>query len=402
MARTRNRLLVVAVAALAAASAVRFVGGSEASTSGEGEALPAEAAAKVTPAPPPVVSVETDPAGVAPWDRPLLVNVSNGTLTGVSVLDGRGQALAGDVAPGGGVWQSSQTLVPETLYTVEISALGADQEPFEQSLTVTSSAPTAVLRATLAPAQGEVVGIGMPAVASFNRAVAKADRPAVEQRLAVTTNPPVEGDWRWITPARAHWRPASYWQPGTEVSVHSDLRGLRVGDAWGADERTVAFRIGDAQIGTVDVSTHQMTVTKNGQVEKVIPISAGRARWPTHNGVHLALEKNRTVTMDSSTVGIPRNGPGGYYRKVAWAIRLSWSGTFTHAAPWSVGSQGRTNVSHGCINMSTANAQWLFNFTRRGDPVEVVNSPAKPKLYDPGMADWNIPWEQWKVGDTAT
>ena len=400
MARTRNRPLVVAVAALAAAGAVRVVGGSEASTR-EGQAPPAEAAAKVTPAPPPVVSVETDLAGVVPWDRPLLVNVSRGTLTGVSVLDGRGQTLAGGVAPGGGTWQSSQTLVPETLYTVEISALGADEEPFEQSLTVTSSAPTFVLRATLAPAQGEVVGIGMPAVASFNRAVAKTDRPAVEQRMAVTTNPPVEGDWRWITPARAHWRPASYWQPGTEVSVHSDLRGLRVGDAWGADERTVAFRIGDAQISTVDVSTHQMTVTTNGQVEKVIPISAGRARWPTHNGVHLALEKNRSVTMDSSTVGIPRNGPGGYYRKVAWAIRLSWSGTFAHAAPWSVGSQGRTNVSHGCINMSTADAQWLFNHTRRGDPFEVVNSPAKPKLYDPGMADWNIPWEQWKLGDTA-
>ena len=377
------------------------MGGSEASTSGEGEALPAEAAARVTPAPPPVVSVETDPAGVAPWDRPLLVNVSNGTLAGVSVLDGQGQPLAGDVAPGGGVWQSSQTLVPGTLYTVEVTALGADREPFEKSLTVTSSAPTTVLRATLAPARGEVVGIGMPAVVSFNRAVAKADRPTVEQRLAVTTKPPVEGDWRWITPARAHWRSASYWQPGTEVSVHSDLRGLRVGDAWGADEQTVAFRIGDAQISTVDVGTHQMTVMKNGQVEKVIPISAGAARWPTHNGVHLALEKNRTVTMDSSTVGIPRSGPGGYYRKVAWAIRLSWSGTFAHAAPWSAGSQGRTNVSHGCINMSTANAQWLFNFTRRGDPVEVVNSPAKPKLYDPGMADWNIPWEQWKVGDTA-
>ena len=394
MARTRYRLVAVAAAALAVASAVRFVGGSEASTSSGREALSAKAAARVSPATPPVIALETDAAGVVPWDRPLLVKVTNGTLSGVSVVDGQGQALAGDVTADG-VWQSSQTLVPETLYTVEVSALAADQEPFEESLTVTSSAPTAVLRATLSPAQGEVVGIGMPAVASFNRAVAKADRAAVEQRLAVTTNPPVEGDWRWITPARAHWRPASYWQPGTEVSVHSDLRGLRVGDAWGADERTVGFRIGDAQVSTIDVGTHQMTVTKNGQVQRVIPISAGRARWPTHNGVHLALEKNRTVTMDSSTVGIPRNSPGGYYRKVAWAIRLSWSGTFTHAAPWSVGSQGRANVSHGCINMSTANAQWLFNFTRRGDPVEVVNSPAKPKLYDPGMADWNIPWEQW-------
>jgi lipoprotein-anchoring transpeptidase ErfK/SrfK len=399
MARSRYGVVVVAVMALAAVSVVRFVGGSEAATTTD-EALPASAEHAV-PAPPPVVTVEADAAGVVPWDRPLTVRVTDGTLTGVSAVDGQGQALPGDLTPDGAGWQSSGTLVPETAYTVEVTAAGTDRPPSELSLTVIASAPAALLTAVLSPADGEAVGIGMPAVVTFNRPVAKADRPAVEQRLAVTTNPPVEGDWRWITPARVHWRPAIYWQPGTEVTVQSDLRGLRAGDAWGDGERTAHFRIGDAQVSTVDVQTHQMTVTRNGQVERVIPISAGRAKWPTHNGVHLALEKNRSVTMDSSTVGIPRNSPGGYYRKVSWAIRLSWSGTFTHAAPWSVGSQGRTNVSHGCINMSTADAQWLFNFTRRGDVVEVVNSPAKPKLYDPGMADWNVSWEQWKTTDVA-
>jgi lipoprotein-anchoring transpeptidase ErfK/SrfK len=399
MARTRYGIVAVAVLALAAVSVVEFMGGSEAATTAGDEVR--EATAERAPAPPPVVTVEADPAGVVPWDRPLVVRVDGGSLTGVSAVDAEGRAVPGDLAPGAALWQSTSTLVPGTAYTLSVSAVGADQRPSELSLTVTASAPTLLLKAFLSPADGEVVGIGMPAVASFNRPVPQPDRMAVEQRLAVTTNPPVEGDWRWITPTRVHWRPATYWQPGTEVTVHSDLRGVRVGDAWGDAERTIRFRIGDAQVSTVDVQSHQMTVTKNGQVERVIPISAGRARWPTHNGVHLALEKNRTITMDSSTIGIPRNSPGGYYRKVAWAIRLSWSGTFTHAAPWSVGSQGRTNVSHGCINMSTANAQWLFNFTRRGDPVEVINSPAKPKLYDPGMADWNVSWEQWKTTDVA-
>jgi lipoprotein-anchoring transpeptidase ErfK/SrfK len=231
--------------------------------------------------------------------------------------------------------------------------------------------------------------------------VAAADRPAVEERLTVSANPPTDGAWRWISPARIHWRPAVYWQPGTEVAVHSDLRGLQVGDASGADERTIHFRIGDAHVTTVDVATHQMTVTQNGQVVRVIPVSTGRSRYPTNNGVHLALEKSRTVTMDSSTVGIPRNSPGGYYRKVAWATRLSYSGTYVHAAPWSAGAQGERNVSHGCINASTADAQWFYTFTRRGDVVDVVNSPAPPKLSDPGMSDWNIPWEKWKAGDTA-
>jgi lipoprotein-anchoring transpeptidase ErfK/SrfK len=330
------------------------------------------------------------------------VAVANATLTGVAVEDPQGQAVPGNLATDGATWQSAEPLAPRTTYTVRVSALGTDQRPFDQTLTVTSSAPSAVLHATLSPGDGEVVGIGMPAVVSFDRPVAAADRSAVEQRLTVSTNPAVEGAWRWITPARVHWRPSVYWQPGTEVTLHSDLKGLQIGDASGADERTIHFRIGAAHVSSIDANTHQMTVTAEGQVVKVMPVSIGQKRYPTHNGIHLTLEKSSQVTMDSSTVGIPRNGPGGYYRKVAWATRLSWSGTFVHAAPWSVWAQGKQNVSHGCINASTTDAKWFYDFTQRGDVVDVVNSTAKPKLYDPGMADWNLSWEQWKSGDTAS
>ena len=352
-------------------------------------------------APPPAASVDLDQAGNAPSDRPLVVRLANGSLTGVTVEDPQGQGLAGDLTPDGLAWQSSEPPVPHTAYTVRVSAVGAEQRPFDQTLNVTSGPPAAVLRATLSPNDGEVDGIGMPVVASFSRSVPAADRAAVEQRLAVTTNPPVEGDWRWITPSRVHWRPVTYWQPGTEVSARSDLRNLKVGEAWGEGERTIHFKIGPARMSTVDVATYQMTVTENGQVVKVMPASMGAKKWPTHHGIHLVLEKSKSVIMDSSTVGIPRNGPGGYYRKVAWATRLTWSGEFVHAAPWSQWAQGKRNVSHGCINVSTADAKWFYDFAQRGDIVEVVNSPKKPKLYDPGTSDWNIPWEQWKAGDTA-
>ena len=412
MSRNRYQLVFAAVAVLAAAGAVRFVVTSEAATGrdapqtaeqtagqGDGElAAPDEGDAAAAPA----ASVETDPAGNAPSDRPLVVRLANGYLTGVAVEDPQGQALAGDLTADGVTWQSSAPPVPQTAYIVRVSAVGADQEPFDQMLNVTAAAPAAMLRATLSPNDNEVVGVGMPAVVAFNRAVAPADRPVVEQRLSVTTNPPVEGDWRWITPARVHWRPATYWQPGTEVAVTSDLSGLKVGDAWGDGQKTIRFKVGPARVSTVDVATYQMTVTENGQVVKVMPASMGSNKWPTHHGIHLVLEKAKSVTMDSSTIGIPRNGPGGYYRKVAWATRLTWSGEFVHAAPWSQWAQGKRNVSHGCINVSTADAKWFYDFAQRGDVVEVVNSPKKPKLYDPGTSDWNIPWEQWKAGDTAT
>src|SRR5581483_677704 len=334
MPRTPYRVAVVALAAVAAAGVARFVNDSEAST-GERQAVPA---ATVTPA---------EPAPAAPADTPA---------------------------------------APVDMPATNDTPAAADAVA---TTTTTTAAPPPEIHATLSPGDGETVGVGMPATVTFDRAVAAGDRPAVEARLSVTTNPPVEGDWRWITPAVVHWRPARYWAPGTVVGVRSDLRGLTVGDAAGAGERAVQFRIGDAHISTVDVAAHQMTVTSNGAVVRVIPMSAGRDRYPTHSGVHLALEKSRLVTMDSSTVGIPRNSPGGYYRKVAWATRLSYSGTYIHAAPWSAGAQGERNVSHGCINVSTADAQWFYGFTQRGDVVDVLNSPARPLLYDPGMADWN-------------
>ena len=330
--------------------------------------------------------------------RVAVVAVSALAAVGVARFVGGSQASTGqrEAVPAATVTPADPALAPQPGPTP-----GPPPDSASPATTTTLPPPPPQIHATLSPADGEVVGVGQPAVVTFDRPVAAADRPAVEARLAVTANPPVEGDWRWITPAIVHWRPADYWAPGTVVGVHSDLRGLQVGDAQGSDERTTQFRIGDAHVTTVDVATHQMTVTSNGQVVRVIAMSAGRDRYPTHSGVHLTLEKSRQVTMDSSTVGIPRNSPGGYYRKVAWATRLSYSGTYVHAAPWSVGAQGERNVSHGCINVGTADAQWFYGFTQRGDVVNIVNSPAKPLLYDPGMADWNIPWDQWKTADTA-
>ena len=110
------------------------------------------------------------------------------------------------------------------------------------------------------------------------------------------------------------------------------------------------------------------------------------------------VSKEQDKLMDSSTVGIPRNSPDGYYEHVFWSVRISNSGEFVHAAPWSVGSQGRANVSHGCVNMSTENAQWFFKLARPGDVVTVTGSPKKPNSWTLGVADWNISWSRWREG----
>ena len=59
-----------------------------------------------------------------------------------------------------------------------------------------------------------------------------------------------------------------------------------------------------------------------------------------------------------------------------------------------MGSQGHANVSHGCVNVAPDAAQWFYGFSRRGDIVNVVGSPAKLEPTN-GWGDWNVPWDQW-------
>ena len=160
------------------------------------------------------------------------------------------------------------------------------------------------------------------------------------------------------------------------------------------DGRTIDFKIGDAQISYVDTNAHTMTVTANGNVLRNLPVSTGRDEYPTKSGVHVVNEKMSTLTMDSQSVGIPRDSPSGYYEEVKWDVRISNSGEFVHSAPWSTADQGNQNVSHGCVNLSDADGQWFFELTHVGDPVVVTGSPGALQP-DNGYGDWQIPWDQW-------
>ena len=174
----------------------------------------------------------------------------------------------------------------------------------------------------------------------------------------------------------------------------ADGAALAPGGAWGSGVRTSRFTVGDAVVSTVDVAAHTMTVTRNGEVLRVLKASMGKPEHPTRGGTHLVLEKDATRVMDSDTVGLP----GAYRTEVQWAVRLTYSGTFTHSAPWSVADQGVRNVSHGCINLSPEDAKWFYDLARRGDVVHVVGTDEPPLPDDPGSVDWNVPFEEWVSG----
>jgi len=340
--------------------------------------------------------------GHVPWNKPVTLQITNGHLRTVAVTADGSSAIDGTLSDGDSTWRSAETLVPLTRYRANVTFV--DSANHEKSTVLPFAAADAAkhLKVTLSPGDGNTVGVGSPVIASFSRPVPRDERAMVEARLAVSVTPSVIGAWHWMSDQEVHWRPPKYWHRGTAVTVSADLSALYLGHGiWGAGKHATTFHIGDSHISRVDVARHEMYVYRNGVLIRTMPISAGRDKYPTKSGVHITFEKSQVVTMDSATVGIPRNSPDGYYEKVYWDVRISYGGAFVHAAPWSVGQQGRVNVSHGCVNLSTSNATWFYYWSLRGDVVDVYNSGAAPDTADPGMSDWNMSWAQWVAGDAA-
>lgn len=343
---------------------------------------------------PPTLSLVAAGAGRVGWDKPVQLYADNGTFSSVRVTDATGFPISGDIRSDGHVWTNSTLLVPDTRYQVSATLLGQGKQPSIRSLAFSTKPAARTLQVRITPGDDAAVGVGQPVVVSFNRPVI--ERHLVEEHLSVTATPAVLGAWHWISATEVHYRPRDYWPSGDHVFVSTSLDRVNVGDGvWGHGNHTARFTIGQARISEVNVALHTMTVTDNGRLVRVLPISAGRDKYPTAGGVHIALDKQPEITMDSTTVGIPRTSPDGYYEKVYWDVRISYGGAFVHAAPWSVHDQGHSNVSHGCVNLSPADAAWFYRFTQRGDIINISGTPRGPEVNDPGMVDWNIPWSRW-------
>jgi lipoprotein-anchoring transpeptidase ErfK/SrfK len=341
--------------------------------------------------------------GQVHYAKRLSLHVVNGALRSVKVKSPGEGLIAGRFNNTRTRWRSSLPLAPSLNLRAQVSYVNLAAHTTKRTVAIRTPAAKEHLNALLSPGGGDTVGVGSPVVVTFDRAVPAAKRAEVEQALSVTAKPAVVGAWHWMSDQEVHWRPPSYWKPGTKVVISSDLQGINFGGGvWGAVGRhSTSFKIGASHISEVDIATHEMHVYDNGKLIKTFPVSTGRASLPTMNGVHIAIEKSQVVQMDSATVGIPKGSPGYYNETVFWDVRISDGGEFVHAAPWSVAQQGHINVSHGCVNLSPANAEWFYNWALRGDVVDIYGGPRPPSATDPGTADWNMSWKQWLAGGAA-
>jgi lipoprotein-anchoring transpeptidase ErfK/SrfK len=269
-------------------------------------------------------------------------------------------------------------------------------EPADASMAVTNlsykaaAAPTKSYGPAIAsvlPTRGAVVGVAHPVVVTFSGPIA--DRRAAERAIDITSMPAMTGKFDWLSNDVVQWVPDRFWP------AHSTI-ALSVGGF------STSFVTGAAVIGVASISDHTFTVTVDGVdagppselpsphhrphwgEPGVFPATMGRPEYPTPVGTYTVLSKDRDVTMDSSTVGIPVDAPDGYLLDVEYAVRFTARGLFVHSAPWAVNSLGYENVSHGCVGLSTEDAEWYFNTVNVGDPVIVQeNSIEVPRQVSP-------------------
>jgi hypothetical protein len=271
-----------------------------------------------------------------------------------------------------------------------VAALGISASVFAAPAGVSlaaASQPYGLGIASVLPSAGAVVGVAHPVVVTFARPVT--DRQTVERSLAVTSSPPMTGTFQWLGDNVVQWVPDRFWP------AHSTL-------ALSVAGRPLTVTTGPKVVGVASISDHTFTVTIDG-VEAgptsslpaphhrprwgepgVFPATMGRPAYPTPVGIYSAMGKERSVVMDSSTVGIPVNSPDGYHLTVDYAVRFTSRGLFVHAAPWAVNSLGHDTVSHGSVSLSPEDAEWYYDTVNVGDPIIIrennVEVPTAPTI----------------------
>jgi len=349
---------------------------------------------KPKPKPPALVKVAPGPGAtdVDPVGR-IAVDAKGGTLLWVRVFNPEGKQVGG-----GPVNKASWSWMPELgfgrSYLVRVASKSTAGVVRVSESTFSTLKPKKLVTVAVSPAAGQTVGVGQPVIFRFSEPIADASRRFVERQITIERTMGQPGAFRWFSSTEMHWRPQQFWKAGSVVKVTLDIYGKRLSPGlYGAEDGKRVFRIGRRVTTEVDANTHQLHVYRDFRLIKSSPVSLGNDKYPTRNGIHIVSQKLSRHVMDSSTWGLV--GAGAYRTEVKWATRISDSGEFVHGAPWSVYAQGKSNVSHGCINLSDANAEWFLKTSLIGDPVTVRNS--KGATLDPGdgIGDWNIPWGKY-------
>ncbi|HEY7264444.1 MAG TPA: Ig-like domain-containing protein [Trebonia sp.] len=390
--RTVSAAAAVAALALAVSACTGNTSTTVRSAAGTSTA-PARAAAATPPAKPAGPTVRITPGdgehGADPA-KGITVTAAGGTLKNVTVSTG-GDPVTGSYSPGRTAWHSKWALGVSQSYTVTATAAARNGTTATKTAAFRTLTPQQTFTTKILEGYRQSYGVGMPIILYFSQRIT--DKAAVERALQVTTSKPVIGAWYWdepcnMAPSCAYFRPRDYWPSGTTVSFTGHLDGVEgAPGVYGHHTLTQSFSIGQSVIAVANTKIHRTKIYVDGKQRYNWPISSGKPGDDTPNGSYLTIEKANPVEM---------KGPG-YDLLVAWSVRFTFSGDYYHAAPWSVGQQGFENVSHGCVNLSPANAETYYGLAVPGDPITVKGSP-RDGAWGNGWTMWFLSWPQYVKG----
>jgi len=356
------------------------------------------------PAPDPVSFKSNVKDGAANVKVDTLVSVSSdwGTLTKVKLTyagkDRQGRTergtIAGKIGKDRTKWTAAERLEPAATYKL----ISVGKNWVNQPKTDTTTFRTKELTLNqqtypqIYPLKGSHVGVGMPVVLTFD--VPVKNKQAFEKNLHVKSSPAQVGSWHWYSSTEVRYRPKKYWKPGTKVSVTANLNGVNAGNGiYGQNSTSTHFTVGRSMITKINLSSDVARVYRNGKLVRRIYVSAGKPGWQTRSGVKLIMDKLYVTRMTNTMIGAREH----YSLRVKYAMRITSSGEFLHAAPWNAGNFGRRNASHGCTGMSTGDAAWLFNRVLIGDPV-ITTGSSRGMEPGNGYGDWNLSYAQYAKG----
>lgn len=300
-------------------------------------------------------------------------------------------------------WVTTERLEPASKYIVSGIAANVDKAttsttnvasttPSEMFSSVHMTPMVSLEKQTFArifPKNG-VYGVGQPISIKFDLPVK--NKKMFEKLITVETTPVQNGGFHWVSDSEVRWRPEKYWIPGTKISVKALINSQPAGDGViGQFDSRTNFSIAPAsKVVKVNLRKQTLKAFLNGKLVKTIPISSGKSGFTTRSGIKVIMTRERYHDMNSSSIGIDPNSSQGYdLKNVEYALRLTTSGEFFHAAPWNTGYFGRSPRSHGCTGMSNSNAAWLYNWVKIGTPVEFIGSNSKVTVSN-GFGDWNV------------
>jgi lipoprotein-anchoring transpeptidase ErfK/SrfK len=376
-------------------------GATESQSNSDASSASSSAAPSTTKVVPPVASITSTPAlgatGISPIE-PISFTVDKGTIDDVTLTNPEGKVVVATISPDRKSWSVGEVLGFGKTYTLAGTATGTDGKQVPITGTYTTVGEDAQTRSTISPGDAAVVGVAAPINVAFG--VEPDDRAAIQKLVTLTSVPAVEGAWGWLEQDDGRWalvyRTKDYWPAGTTVHVEAKLYGAKFNDtSYGASDITSDFTIGRNQVVIADVNSHELVVKQDGNTVASYPASYGRGEDTgdpnliTRSGTHVVNEFFETKLMSN-----PRYGYSNQPER--WAVRISNNGEFIHANPASSGAQGSSNVTHGCVNLSLADADDYYHSAIWGDPVEVSGTSVQLGPADGEIYIWAMPFDEFK------